>query len=271
MQEMRVDGLYGRYYSGDKGTIVMLHGLLSSMGEFGDYPEKFNSAGYAVLIIDFEGHGKSAGKRGYESIEKNIKNLEKWIEHLKNGNLLNRPLIIMGHSLGAATTIYALARGIGDMGVALAPPSSIRGELNVGERIGLPLIYAFGKIVEKITGRDYYINYRVDYSSLFTDEKLANRARRLNYLENKLWIGSYKPLMSVDTLTQARKVHRPCMVVIPSEDRVVKPENGRRVYDALSGPKEIYIAEGYGHSIMLADRGDVFERILKFIERQRNK
>ncbi len=269
MQEIIVDGLYGRYYPGSKGTIIMVHGLLSSMGEFYDYPEKFSNEGYAVLIIDLEGHGRSEGKIGFESVEKNIENIKRWVEYLKKNGMLKKPLILIGHSLGAATVIYALAEGIGDFGVAIAPPSSIKEELKAGERIMLPLIYQIGKLKEKLTGKDFYIKYRVDYSSLFENPENAKKAREMGYLDNKLWMGSYKPLMSLDTISKARKVNKPCLVVSPEKDKVVKPENERRVYDALGGEKEFYLAKGYGHSIMIEDHGDVFAKILEFLERQR--
>ncbi len=269
MQEIIVDGLYGRYYPGSKGTIIMVHGLLSSMGEFYDYPEKFSNEGYAVLIIDLEGHGRSGGKRGFESVEKNIENIKRWVEYLKKNGMLKKPLILIGHSLGAATVIYALAEGIGDFGVAIAPPSSIKEELKAGERIMLPLIYQIGKLKEKLTGKDFYIKYRVDYSSLFENPENAKKAREMGYLDNKLWMGSYKPLMSLDTISKARKVNKPCLVVSPEKDKVVKPENEKRVYDALGGEKEFYLAKGYGHSIMIEDHGDVFAKILGFLERQR--
>ncbi len=271
MQELIVDGLYGRYYSGSKGTIIMVHGLLSSMGEFYDYPEKFSKEGYAVLIIDLEGHGKSKGKRGFESVEKNVANIKKWVEYLQKKDMLKEPLILIGHSLGAATVIYALAEGIGDLGVAIAPPSSIKEELKAGERIILPLIYQIGKLKEKLTGKDFYVKYRVNYEALFENPENAEKAKNIGYLDDKLWIGSYRPLMSLDTISKARKVNKPCLVISPEKDRVVKPENEKRVYDALGGEKEFYLAKGYGHSIMIEDRGDVFAKIFEFLENQRDK
>lgn len=270
METITLGGLWGWYYPGDKGTVIMIHGLLSSHLEFFEYPERINGHGYGVLVLDLEGHGKSGGKRGYESIEKNIEVLEKWITYLKDSGNLKKPLILLGHSLGAATVIYALAQGIGDIGVAIAPPSSIKEELRVGERIFLPLIYIFGKLWEIITGNDFYLKYRVNYEILYTDEKIAEKAKSMNFLGNNLWIGSYKPLMSVDTVSQARKVKRPCMIVIPTDDKVVNPQNARKVYDALNGPKFLYLAKGYGHSVMGEDSGEVLSAIIRYIEKQRN-
>ncbi len=269
--ELRTSNLYAQYYPGYKGTVFLIHGLLSSMGEFGDYPQKINERGYAVLALDLEGHGKSGGKRGFESVENNLKNIRIWIEYLENRGMLKRPLIIIGHSLGAATTIYALASDIGDMGIAIAPPASIRKELKPQERIFLPLIYYFGSLWERISGRDFYIKYRVDYESIYNDTQIAKRAKEMGFLGDRLWIGSYRSLMGLDVISQARKVKKPCLVIVPENDRVVNPEHGKEVYGALGGEKEIYFAKGYGHSVMLEDRGDVLKKIIGFMEEQINK
>ncbi len=271
MKSINIEDLWGCYYPGNKGTVIMLHGLLSSHLEFFDYPERINAYGYGVLVLDFEGHGKSRGKRGYENIEKNIEVLKRWIKYLKKSGNLKKPLILLGHSLGAATVIYALAERIGDIGIAIAPPSSIKEELGVGERIFLPLIHIFGRIWEIITGKSFYLKYRVNYEILYTDKKMAEKAKRMGFLDDKLWIGSYKPLMSVDTVSQARKVKRPCMIVIPTEDKVVNPQNARKVYDALNGPKFLYLARSYGHSVMGEDSGEILSAIIGYIEKQRNK
>jgi len=194
-----------------------------------------------------------------------------WLSYLENKKLLKRPIILLGHSLGAATVIYALSRGIGDMGVAIAPPSSIREELKAGERIMLPLIYAFGRVLEILTGKDFYIRYRVDYRAIYKTDYVARKAEKLKFLENRLWIGSYKPLMSIDTVDVARKVRKPCLIIIPRDDRVVNPQHQMKVYEALGGEKALYSAEGYGHSVMGEDRGDVLSAILRFVEKHRNK
>ena len=271
MMELRVDNLYAQYYPGYKGTVLLVHGLLSSMGEFGDYGEKINKKGYAVLAIDLEGHGKSGGKRGYESVEQNLKNIRTWLDYLENKEMLPKPVIIIGHSLGAATTIYALASNMGDAGIAIAPPSSIKKELKGHERIFLPLIYYFGTFWERVSGREVYIHYRVDYNAIYNDSAVAEKAKNLGFLGDKLWIGSYKPLMELDVVSQARRVKKPCLVIVPTGDKVVNPENGKAVYEALSGEKELYMPEGYGHSVMLEDRGDVLKKIVEFLERQTNK
>jgi len=265
MKEFNIDGIYGKYYPGTKGTFVLLHGLLSSMGEFFDYPERINSRGYGVIIFDFSGHGKSEGIVGFESMDKNLKDLQRVLEHFLSK--VSKPIILLGHSLGAATVIYALAHGMGDMGVAIAPPASIRGEMKAGEKALLPVIYLFGQLYEKVSKKRFYIKYRAKYDTIFMREETVAKARKLGFLCDKIWIGSYKPLMKIDAERIANKVTKPCLVIVPSEDRLVNPQSGKRVYAALSGKKELYIAEGYNHSVMGEDSGEIIEKIMSFVEK----
>ncbi len=264
MEKIDVDGLRGRYYPGDRGTFLLVHGLASSSGEFFDYPEKINSHGFGVIVFDLSGHGESKGIRGYESIEKNIQDINKVVENL--GSRIKRPLILLGHSLGAATVIYALAGGIGDMCIAIAPPASIKGEMNIAERMFLPLIYVMGVAYERITGRRFYIKYRAVYEKIFREPGTVQIAREMGFLQDRIWIRSYKPLMAVDTVNAARMVKKPCMVIIPDGDRLVNPENQRKVYEALTGEKRLYIARGYNHSLMGEDKGEIIGEIIRFAE-----
>ncbi len=267
MEEFEVGEIHGRYYPGDRGTFVLLHGLASSSGEFFNYPEKISSRGYGVIIFDFRGHGKSGGIRGYESMDKNIEDIRTVLGHFEGR--INKPIILLGHSLGAATVVYALAEGIGDIGIAIAPPASIRGELNAGERILLPIIYAFGRLYEMVTGKRFYIKYRAAYDTIFIRDETVKKAREMGFLSDRLWIGSYKPLMAINAEKKAREVRKPCLVIIPTEDKLVNPEGQRRVYEAIRGYKELYLAEGYNHSVMGEDSGEVLDAIISFVERRR--
>ncbi len=268
MEEFNVDGLYGRYYPGERGTFILIHGLLSSSGEFFDYPEKINEQGFAVIVFDLSGHGKSDGVRGYESMDKNLEDLKKIVEHFQ-GKVVP-PIILLGHSLGAATVIYALAEGIGEMGIAIAPPASIKGEMKLSERLILPVVYGIGRVYRAIRKKPLYINYRAKYDTIFIKEETVKKAREMGFLGDKICMDSYPELMKIDTVEMAKKVQVPCLVITPEKDRLVNPDGQRRVYEALNGPKSYYIARGYNHSVMGEDAGEIFSEIINFVEEYAN-
>ncbi len=264
MEELKIEGLYARYYPGEGDNVIIMHGLLSSMGEFFDYPEKINSHGYNVIIFDFSGHGKSKGIRGYESMDKNLDDLKKILNFVKMKNPSKR-IILLGHSLGAATVIYALARNMGDLGIAIAPPSSIKDEMKAAERILLPVIYFMGRLYELVTKKKFYIKYRADYEGIYRKIEVIKKAKKVGFLGDKIWIGSYKPLMKINVLNEAKRVGKPCLIVVPTEDKLVSPEHGKMVYKNLKGKKEIYFAKGYNHSVMGEDTGEILQKIVEFI------
>lgn len=100
-----------------KALIVLYHGFLAH----GGYPtvryaaEFFAQAGYAVVAIDFPGHGKSGGMRGYlksadDLIEDGIsmcqyaQSLYEDDNEIENKNK-NIPLVLCGSSMGGAIAL----------------------------------------------------------------------------------------------------------------------------------------------------------------------
>ncbi len=61
------------------------------------------------------------------------------------------------------------------------------------------------------------------------------------------------------------------MIVTPSNDKLVKPKNQREVYENISGEKGYYIANGYNHSVMGEDNGEIIELIFQFVSKYGHK
>ena len=99
------DGLQlnGSYFSppGEtKGVIVLIHGMGEHFGRYKHVADFFNSIQYAVIGMDYRGHGTSQGKRGhissYDQLMDDTDLLVKKARAVFNG----LPVIIYGHSLG---------------------------------------------------------------------------------------------------------------------------------------------------------------------------
>lgn len=80
--------------------VALVHGLSDHLGRYEQFADFLNKNGIAVIGMDFQGHGKSSGKRGhvrsYELFLANIENL--LIQARLEYN--NTPLFLYGHSLG---------------------------------------------------------------------------------------------------------------------------------------------------------------------------
>ena len=81
-----------------KGTVIYFHGNADNMQRWGEYAEDFTSLGYAVLIIDYSGYGKSMGSPSEETLYQDAEDTWQWAQH----HLPSKEFIIYGRSLGAA-------------------------------------------------------------------------------------------------------------------------------------------------------------------------
>lgn len=81
-----------------KGTVIYFHGNADNMQRWGEYAEDFTSLGYAVLMIDYSGYGKSRGTASEERLFQDAEDTWLWAQH----HLPSKEFIIYGRSLGAA-------------------------------------------------------------------------------------------------------------------------------------------------------------------------
>lgn len=81
-----------------KGTILYFHGNADNMQRWGEYAVDFTSLGYAVLMIDYSGYGKSDGISSEENLLQDAEDTWQWAQH----HLPSKDFVIYGRSLGAA-------------------------------------------------------------------------------------------------------------------------------------------------------------------------
>ena len=80
-----------------KGTVIYFHGNADNMQRWGEYAEDFTDLGYAVLMIDYSGYGKSWGAPSEEVLFQDAEDAWQWAQH----HLPSKEFIIYGRSLGA--------------------------------------------------------------------------------------------------------------------------------------------------------------------------
>ena len=81
-----------------KGTVIYFHGNADNMQRWGAYAEDFTSLGYAVLMIDYSGYGKTQGEPSEEKLFQDAEDTWTWAQH----HLPSKEFVIYGRSLGTA-------------------------------------------------------------------------------------------------------------------------------------------------------------------------
>ena len=204
--------LRGWYLPGDpaQGTVVLLHGIRGSRLQMVDRARLFHDEGYATLLIDLQAHGESEGEHitaGY------LERLDVAAAvQLARRRKPNRPVAVVGASLGAAATL-------------LASPLDI--DAFVAEAV-------YPTIEEAI------------------DNRVRSRLGFLSPLATQMLLIQLKPRLGVSTsqlrpIDYINKIGCPLLIISGSDDRYTTRAETERLFQAAREPKQLEIFSGAAH------------------------
>ncbi|HEY5711416.1 MAG TPA: alpha/beta fold hydrolase [Allosphingosinicella sp.] len=195
-------------------AVLLLHGVDSSRAAFTRHALWLNRLGFAVLAIDFRGHGGSdAVPRSFGLNE--ARDAAAALAFLRHGKPARRVGLI-GTSLGGAA---ALLGDDGPLPVQAMVLQAVYPDLRdavanrLAQRLGRPLAL----LGEPLLSFQSWPRYGV-------------------------WPGHLAPAEAI------RLYRGPVLVLGGLEDRSTTPEETRRLYDAAPGPKSLWLLPGIGHA-----------------------
>jgi len=89
-----------------RGTVFFLHGNAENISTHLASVYWLPEAGYQVLLLDYRGYGRSAGKPAFPQVFGDIEAGFRWLE--ARPEVIGRPLFLLGQSLGGALGTYVL-------------------------------------------------------------------------------------------------------------------------------------------------------------------
>jgi uncharacterized protein len=205
-----------------RGTLIYVHGISDNRHGVRGLVDRFRVRGFDVVAYDSRAHGESTGDAcTYGFYEK--RDLRRVIDAARPG-----PIVLLGHSLGAAV---ALQEAADDPRVTTVIAAETFTDLRtiVAERA--PFFFTRGAI-----------------------------RRGLALAE---WLGRFS-VDEVSPLEAAVKLTTPVLLIHGDADIATSPEHSRRLAAALAGPKRLLLIPGAGHSQSL--RGDVWREIEAWID-----
>lgn len=213
--------LFAQYLNHDSDkTAILLHGFMSDSDSMGGFAKMFYDLGYNILLPDARAHGRSTGKYiGYGWVEK--EDIRDWIDQviIKNGQ--NQRIIVMGQSMGGATTMMV-------SGMKL--PAQVKAFI---EDCG------YSSVKEEI---EYQAGNLFNLKP-FERIPLVEAVSGINKVKNGFFLGQ------ASSVKQLKKNTRPFLFIHGGKDHFVPTEMIYQNYAATNAPKELWIAPLAGHAL----------------------
>jgi len=241
----------------EKAIIIALHGLCSYSKVFHNFAKLANQRGYTVVAIEIEGYSLIRNTKPFL-----YKNLEKIDCILKRLRRLNKPIFLLGYSLGTgyALLYYALRRPKINGIILISPPVVVLPK--VDRRISFYfLVYLVRYIfsgrkkldIKKFLPRDIR-------NSMFGKIMILSLTRcKILDLEKILKLGLF---LNGSLLLYAGKVDVPTLIVQGIRDELLYFRGAYYLYERIrSEKKDLYFVRGATHNINnLLYEGEISER-----------
>jgi dipeptidyl aminopeptidase/acylaminoacyl peptidase len=209
-------------------AIIVCHGVGANKSDFTELAVALARRGFSVLLFDFRAHGESGGRRsslGYHE----QKDVAAALEFLKARSAVDAKRIgIYGFSMGASTAILAAANTRAFSAVVADSAYASLKDMARTAVTGFYHLPSFPFLPLAVLGYELYFQTSVENISPVTE------------------IARLSPI--------------PVLIIAGEGDTFIPADNGRRLFAAAQGPKELWVIPGADHGGTLAAAGSAYEK-----------
>jgi alpha-beta hydrolase superfamily lysophospholipase len=222
-----------------RAILVIVHGLGSHSGRYKNIVEHLLPKQYAVYGLDWRGHGRSAGQKGYINAWTELRaDLHTFLELIQQQQP-GCPIFLMGHSLGGVIVLDYVLHHPEDasklQGVITLAPS-------IGE-VGISLIRVLlGKLLSKLWPR-FTMSTGIDLAAGSRDEQMLKE-----YAEDQLRHTCGTARLATEFFATRRWIHThaanwqvPLLILHGGADRVAVPAGSEAFYQQVTYPDKLRI------------------------------
>lgn len=190
------------------GTVLHLHGNAQNISTHINSVYWLPLRGFNVLMVDYRGYGRSAGKPSLDGLQTDIDAAMRYLVE-RQGETESAPIIIFGQSLGGSAAVTYVAR---------SPYRSHIGALVVEAAFTGPRAIAREKLAS------FWLTWP------------------FQWLANLTISDGYESLSAVEAIAPI-----PLLFVHGTEDSVIPVAHSERLYAAANEPKELWKVRNVGH------------------------
>ncbi|WP_410872977.1 alpha/beta hydrolase [Nocardia sp. A7] len=212
-----------------RASVVIMHGLGEHAARYDSTARLFTAAGFSVLAMDYEGFGRSEGRRGDVRYQSTARAVDHLIAHerVRTGGA---PVVLYGHSLGGLYAfLYAADRPGTDVAAVVVTGPAFDSELR-NQRLKVAVVRSLGRAFATLTLPNGLRFERVNRDPDVVAERYAD----------PLVHGRATARFAIDVLAQmdrvasaATRVAVPLLVVHGDADLINPLSASRRVVDLV--------------------------------------
>ena len=229
-----------------RAVLLVVHGWAEHSGRYMNLVDYFVPKGYAICALDYRGHGRSEGPRGYvDRFSDNLHDLKTFFDLVRSQHS-DTKIFMVGHSMGGTVaTAYVIEHqhelaGLLLSGASLMVGSGLPSALIPLARILSVLMPRMGVFVldaadisQDKAVVDAYVNDPLVYRGKITCRFAAEMLKTLRRLPS-----------------QMPEINLPILVMHGTADRLGEPEGSRLLYDrAGSKDKTLKLYQGFYHEV----------------------
>lgn len=232
--DLQLEGWYHPPAEANGASVIFVHGHAGNRAQSLPLAGFLIEAGYGTLVFDLRNHGRSDGDVTTMGLEE-TKDVQAAYDFLASKPAVDENKIaVFGHSMGGSTAILTMAAIAQLRAVVVDTAFTSMADVvrdGVPLRTGLPPLF-FHHLVLRI----------------------GNFLARNNLYQ-------VRPIDAVVAMGP-----RPILLIHGTEDAVIPVHHSQILFEAATGPKEIYIVEGSGHATNYSSNPEEYERrVLSFL------
>lgn len=258
--EVRLGAVHAyRYPSGAEPSrydLLIVHGIGGHGGTYNVFCEPLAARGVTIHSLDLPGHGQARNPSGVFRFIEWLEDIDEAARRIKKES--DRPLFILGSSQGSAAAFHSLAfsaavDGAVTMGIVLNTVAM--DDESAAQRMADRMRGPDADAIAEREGDQRRIDLR---TAINWDREYAREDT--NVLEKKLadplrtWSYGYASMHSywnyVPPVPPSEN-RKPVLVTAGGDDPLMPGSYVRACFDAIGGPKELYVMPGAGHQLML--------------------
>lgn len=209
-------------------AILIFHGITAHSGAYNMAGQPISAGGYTTFGLDYRGHGLSGGNRGDSpNKERWLADLTEAIQYIKG---LGFPkVIVLGHSLGVASAIYATKAIPNEISGLILLSGAYEGKKGVSAP---PTLFEKSKIIASSVVRPSVpvVEYFREGMTGINDS-LFNFKYTLRFLS----------MLNVKELRLPLDLNIPVLVGVGDKDELFEVDKVKELYDAVPGNKKEFL------------------------------